>query len=145
MTQTQAYRIEVTSPYNEFWRYNVALMCGCFDAADQRIGFASAEDTVADVGTAPAAPPADGPKQRKILLEAPEAHHLLLYVYIIPHTLPKGSDVADRQPFPLQVRIAHGGQEIRTETYAINQWSGASIELRITPEETAAQPSSLHL
>ena len=49
----KGFTIEVTSRYDGWWRYNAALMCGCFDAADQRIGFASAESAVAAVGANP--------------------------------------------------------------------------------------------
>lgn len=142
MAQTKKYSIEVTSSFQEFWRYNIALMCGCFDADDKRIGFASVENTVADVGSDLTTPPTDYPEQRYIRLEAPDAHHLLLYIYIIPHTLPKGSDVAEQHPFPLQIRIVRGGHTINEFAYAINQWSGASIELRIGPENSGGQTAA---
>ena len=38
----KGFTIEVTSRYEEWWRYNVALMCGCFAAEERRTGFASA-------------------------------------------------------------------------------------------------------
>ena len=44
------FTIEVTSRYEGWWRYNVALMCGCFDAADNRTGFASASSEIVPVG-----------------------------------------------------------------------------------------------
>ena len=47
----KGFTIEVTSRYEGWWRYNAALMCGCFDAAGRRIGFASSASTVADVGS----------------------------------------------------------------------------------------------
>ena len=42
MAAHKGFTIEVTSRYEEWWRYNVALMCGCFDAEERRTGFASA-------------------------------------------------------------------------------------------------------
>ena len=82
------YTVEVSSSFAEFWRYNVALMCGCFDGADTRTGFVAAEDAVADVGAGLTAPPADYPAARKAVLDIPEAARLVLCVYVVPHTLP---------------------------------------------------------
>ena len=42
MAATEGFSIEISSRYDGWWRYNAALMCGCFDAGDERIGFASA-------------------------------------------------------------------------------------------------------
>ena len=110
----KGFTIEVTSRYDGWWRYNAALMCGCFDAAEQRIGFASAESTVAAVvlESTPCVPPAP-------------------YLYLIPHTLPAGNDIDTTRPFEIELRISYAGRLLRTERRAINQWSGASIELRV--------------
>ena len=59
MAATEGFSIEISSRYDGWWRYNAALMCGCFDAGDERIGFASAESHVADVGANLTAKPAD--------------------------------------------------------------------------------------
>ena len=48
MTDQKGFRIEVSSRFEEFWRYNVAMTGGLFDARGERIGFASTEDTVAE-------------------------------------------------------------------------------------------------
>lgn len=131
MTHEKGYQIEVSGSHPEFWRYNVALMCGCFDREDDRRGFASSEDTVADVGANLSAPPQNYPEHRISILETPPCDHIVLYVYIIPHTLPAGRDISDTKPFPIEVRIlAPDGTETR-HTYQINQWSGASIELKV--------------
>ena len=55
----------------------------------------------------------------------------MLYVYIIPHTLPAGNDIDSTRPFEAEIRISRGGRLLRTEKRAINQWSGASIELKV--------------
>lgn len=125
------YRIEVSSPFEEFWRYNVALMCGCFDTRDVRCGFASTESTVAEVGANLQAAPADYPARRSVRLDAPVCDHLLCYLYLIPHTLPTGRDTDAARPFPLRLRIRRPDGSSEQRTLRINQWSGASIELRI--------------
>ena len=111
MAATEGFSIEISSRYDGWWRYNAALMCGCFDAGDERIGFASAESHVADVGAN------------------------LLYIYIVPHTLPAGNDIADTQPFEITLRIAYGGKVLRSEKRLINQWSGASVEMRVDRQD----------
>ena len=60
--------------------------------------------------------------------------HLLLYIYIVPHTLPAGNDIGDTAPFEVEIRIAYGGRRLRAEKRLINQWSGASIEMRVDSE-----------
>ena len=98
MAATEGFSIEISSRYDGWWRYNAALMCGCFDAGDERIGFASAESHVADVGANLTAKPADMAGDRSLRLETTACDHLLLYIYIVPHTLPAGNDIADTQP-----------------------------------------------
>lgn len=127
----KGFTIEVTSRYPGWWRYNAALMCGCFDAADQRIGFASAASDVADAGSNLAERPADVPADRTAVLETMPCDHLVLYLYIIPHTLPAGNDIDANRPFEIELRISYAGRRLRSEKRTINQWSGASIEMRI--------------
>lgn len=128
----KGFTIEITSRYEGWWRYNAALMCGCFDAADQRVGFASAASDVADVGSNLAERPADIPADRTAVLHTMPCDHLLLYLYIIPHTLPAGNDIDANKPFEIELRISYAGRRLRTEKRAINQWSGASIEMKIS-------------
>lgn len=143
MDTEKGYHIEISSPYGEFWRYNVALMCGCFDARGERCGFASAESCVAEVGAALDAPPADYPARRRVRLDAPACDHLICYLYLIPHTLPAGRDTDAAPPFPIRLRIRRPDGEERQQTLHINQWSGASIELRLPEERHAAgEPSA---
>ena len=127
----KGFTIELTSRYGEWWRYNVALMCGCFDAADQRIGFASATSDVAAVGANLAERPAEIPAGRTAVLETMPCDHILLYLYIIPHTLPAGNDIDANRPFEVELKIAYAGRRLRTEKRAINQWSGVSVEMRV--------------
>lgn len=132
MATEKGYRIEVSSPYEEWWRYNVELMCGCFDPAGNRIGFTTAESRVADVGSNLTTPPSGITPDRRAVLEAPVCDHLLLYIYIIPHTLPASNDIEATKPFPLDLLIECNGKRLLKERRTINQWSGASIELKVS-------------
>ena len=76
-----------------------------------------------------------GHGDRSLRLETTACDHLLLYIYIVPHTLPAGNDIADTQPFEITLRIAYGGKVLRSEKRLINQWSGASVEMRVDRQD----------
>ena len=118
MAATEGFSIEISSRYDGWWRYNAALMCGCFD-----------------VGANLTAKPADMAGDRSLRLETTACDHLLLYIYIVPHTLPAGNEIADTQPFEITLRIAYGGKVLRSEKRLINQWSGASVEMRVDRQD----------
>lgn len=99
-----------------------------------RTGFASTEAHVADVGSNLREKPAGNPGGGRASLETGPCDHLLLYIYIVPHTLPAGNDIGDTAPFEVEIRIAYGGRRLRAEKRLINQWSGASIEMRVDSE-----------
>ncbi len=129
MTADAPFTIEVQSPYEGFWRYNVALTCGCFDAEGRRTGFASASSQLAAVGSNLASPPA-GAAERRIELRTEPCARFVCFLYVIPHTLPADNDISASRTFPLEVEIRRDGALLRRERFAINPWSGASVELR---------------
>lgn len=131
----QGFKIELKSRYEEWWRYNADLMCGCFDVDDNRIGFTSTASDIADVGSNLKTPPEGISLSRSVVLETPPCDHLVLYVYIIPHTLPVGNDIDSTRPFEAEIRISYAGRHLRTEKRMINQWSGASIEMKVSHKE----------
>lgn len=131
MTQQKGFNIEVSSHYEGWWRYNVALMCGCFDAADQRIGFASTESHIADVGANLKARPKEVDNARCVVIETMPCDHLILYLYIVPHTLPADKQIDSTRPFEVELRISYDAHQLRTKKLTINQWSGTSTEMRI--------------
>lgn len=131
MADEKGFTIEVSSRYEGWWRYNAALMCGCFDAEGQRTGFVSSSSHVADVGANLPEKPADAAENRSAVLTTPPCDHLMLYVYIIPHTLPAGRDIDASRPFEIELKISYAGKRLRTEKRSINQWSGTSLELRV--------------
>ncbi len=131
MEKRTGFTIEVTSRYDDWWRYNVALMGGCFDREEQRIGFVSASSHVAEVGANLSARPDNIARHRTATLTTEACDHLVLYLYIIPHTLPVGNDIDSTKPFNIELRVSYAGKLISHEKRTINQWSGASIEMRI--------------
>ncbi|MDE7076957.1 MAG: hypothetical protein K2O55_00025 [Alistipes sp.] len=130
-TTKKGFTVKITSDYPGWWRYNAALMAGCFDAEERRTEFATVCSHVADVGAELKEPPADMARDRKITLTTAPCDHLQLYAYIIPHTLPSGDDIDATQPFDIELTIAYGGRRVNRIVRKINQWSGASIEMRV--------------
>ena len=45
-----------------------------------------------------------------------------------------GNDIGDTTAFEVEIRIVYGGRRLRAEKRLINQWSGASIEMRVDSE-----------
>lgn len=127
----EGFKIELSSAYDGWWRYNTALMCGCFDAEGRRTGFASAGSHVADVGSNLAAKPAEIEPRRTTSLATGPCDHLILYAYIVPHTLPSAGDIDAAKPFEVTLSISCDGKPLRSEKLQINQWSGASVEMRV--------------
>ncbi len=82
MATKEGFTIEISSRYEGWWRYNVALMCGCFDTAGNRTGFASTEAHVADVGSNLREKARRESRRRPPSLETGPCDHLLLYTSI---------------------------------------------------------------
>ena len=139
MSAQKGFTIELSSRFEGWWRYNAVLMCGCFDTAGNRIGFEAAESHVAEVqvGKGLDRRPPEVAADRRIVLTTDPCDHLLLYVYLIPHTLPRDNDIAGTKPFAADLRIACDGKPLRDERLTVNQWAGLSLELRVDRTEPA--------
>ncbi len=55
-----------------------------------------------------------------------------MYVYIVPHTLPETRDIGDVAPFDVRLRIGYASVSVGDMRYRINQWSGASLEIKLS-------------
>lgn len=127
MAAKEGFSIELECSDSEWWRYNVVFTCGLFDREDRRMGFATAEDKVVEVGGE--VRDAMKRKARKIVCRTEVCHHVLAYLYIIPHTLPEDEEIHN-DPFEIELKISHAGEEVGRRTYSVNRWSGASLELK---------------
>lgn len=131
MNKNNIFKIEVSTQFSDWWRYNVVLMCGCFDENAERIGFVTAESHIASVGANLVQKPDGEDSKRNIELSTIECNSGILYLYIIPHSLPMQRDVADNKPFNIELSVTCGDKKQTSDKYSINQWSGASIILEL--------------
>ncbi len=131
MVNPKPFQIELSSRFEEWWRYNVVLMGAPVDAAGERLAICSVASEIAPVGSNLAAPPSAEATSRRVTLTAGPCHRLRLLIYIMPHTLPVSDDIARVAPFEVTLRISRGGKLLRKERYAVNQWSGVSLDLEI--------------
>lgn len=125
------FTVHVKSSYEELWRYNLSLMCGGFNSKAERIDFVKAESFVAEVGANLRSAPEGYSSKRELKLQTQPCESIVAYVYVIPNTLPRDRDVADCKPFEVSVKVQMGSETIYNIKHKINQWSGASIELKL--------------
>ena len=131
MIKDKIFKIKISTDYDQWWRYNVALLCGCFDQDGQRVGFVTTESHIATVGDNLEAKPEDIECPSEISLTTPACDNIILYIYIVPHTLPLYREVSEAQPFEVTTLITYNEAIVKSEVYSINQWSGASIEVKL--------------
>lgn len=127
----KSFTVEIHSDSDRWWCYNAAMMCGALDGAGHSLGFSAAESHVADVGANLEEPPEGLDLHRRLTLETPPCERIILYIYIVPHTLPRDCAIGGHPPFPLYVDVSQDGKTVETKTYPVNRWGGASIELAV--------------
>lgn len=129
------FQVKVSSSYAELWRYNMVVMGGGFDAKGERVDFASVRSEIAPVGSNLSEAPEGVDKSRRLSITLNDSENIAAYVYLIPHTLPLNRDIEATQPFDLKVEVLRDKESIYKSTHKINQWSGASIELKLPKKE----------
>lgn len=129
------YTIRLRSSFAELWRYNVVVEYGGFDVAGGRVCFASAQSIIAPVGSALKQAPDEPRHPRELTVETGPCDSIAAYVYVIPNTLPLQREVQECRAFDLRVRVAADGETIYDAVHKVNQWGGASIELKLPAGE----------
>lgn len=125
------FTISLQSLYAELWRYNIVVMCGCFDKVGERADFLSKENFVAAVGSNLTAALAGIESHNRLTLTTSPCDSIVAYIYLIPHSLPPTRDVEEYAPFDLRIKVSAGDSVIYDTDHKINQWSGCSIELKL--------------
>ncbi len=125
------FRVDITSPFDEFWRYNIQLMGVGYNHAGEQIFVESTEDIVAQVGEGVEQKPKSYPENRAVAMELPSAASIRLLIYFVPHILPKSQAISDAPPFDINIEVSQRGGLIYSEIHKINQWAGASLNIEI--------------
>lgn len=132
MAETKRYRIEIELATLEHWRYNVLSTCALLDEQGNQVGFAGVDDSVAPIGSNLTAAPEGSPDFRYVIFEAEDCHHLHLFVYVVPNTLPAQQQVISVQPFPLIIKVVYNDRVLLSKKLRTSQWAGLSRDFVVT-------------
>ena len=132
---SRRFKISVRSNFAELWRYNIVVTCGAFDAAGEQIEVTTSESSVASIvdGAGSAADVAD--VSRDVKLTTLPCESIKAYVYLMPHKLPSAKSPDDTPTFGVRVKVKADDEQIYNVVHSVNQWSGATIELKLPKKE----------
>ena len=132
---SRRFKISVRSNFAELWRYNIVVTCGAFDAAGEQIEVTTSESSVASIvdGAGSAADVAD--VLRDVKLTTAPCESIKAYVYLMPHKLPSAKSPDDTPTFGVRVKVKADDEQIYNVVHSVNQWSGATIELKLPKKE----------
>ncbi|MBR5493375.1 MAG: hypothetical protein IKV77_09665 [Alistipes sp.] len=129
---SRRFKISVRSNFAELWRYNIVVTCGAFDAAGEQIEVTTSESSVASIEDA-AGGAAD--VSRDVKLTTVPCESIKAYVYLMPHKLPSAKSPEDTPAFGVRVKVKADDEQIYNVVHSVNQWSGATIELKLPKKE----------
>lgn len=132
---SRRFKISVRSNFAELWRYNIVVTCGTFDAAGEQIEVTTSESSVASIvdGAGSVADVAD--VSRDVKLTTAPCESIKAYVYLMPHKLPSAKSPDDTPTFGVRVKVMADDEQIYNVVHSVNQWSGATIELKLPKKE----------
>lgn len=126
----QPFTIVLDSDFSDLWRYNIVVMCSVQrDGAE--VEFLKHKSEIAPVDAELREIPRGYSVDRRIELHTQPADALTLYIYIMPHTLPMTTDVAEAKPFEMLVEVLHGAEQSLRKRVEVNQWSGENLEITV--------------
>ena len=123
------FSVRVSSTFEEFWRYNIVVMAAVMREG-QRVELLKDRIDVAPVGAELTSPPV-GYVSRDVMLRSVPADALTLYIYVVPHSLPRVESIAMAEAFDLRVEVMFDDKPLYGHTHEINQWSGENIEIEL--------------
>ena len=126
----QSFTVILDSDFSELWRYNIVVMCSVLRDGEE-VEFLKHSSEIAPVGAELREIPRGYSANRRVELHTAEATNLTLYIYVMPHTLPMTTDVAEAKPFEMVVEVLHGTDQVYRKRVEVNQWSGENIELSL--------------
>lgn len=128
---SRKFQISVRSNFAELWRYNIVVMCGAYDSSGEQLSVTTNESTVATVGDAADGVAAADPASRVVKLTTEECDNIKAYIYFMPHKLPAAGTPDDTPDFGIRVKVKAGDEVLYNVIHQVNQWSGATIELKL--------------
>ena len=129
---SRRFKISVRSNFAELWRYNIVVTCGAFDATGEQIEVTTSESSVTSIEDA-AGGAAD--VSRDVKLTTSPCESIKAYVYLMPHKLPSAKSPDDTPAFGVRVKVKADDEQIYNVVHSVNQWSGATIELKLPKKE----------
>lgn len=126
----EVFTITVSSNYAELWRYNIAIVAACFDENNNQMEVVFERSHLADVGANLRVAEDGWMARHKLSVKTPKCAAIESLVYLIPHTLPSVHEIEDAVPFQVKIVIKRGSEVVHDALHQVNQWSGASIELK---------------
>ena len=126
----QPFTIVLDSDFSDLWRYNIVVMCSVQrDGAE--VEFLKHNSEIAPVGAELREIPRGYNANRRIELHTQPADALTLYIYVVPHSLPRVESIAMAEAFDLRVEVMFDDKPLYGHTHEINQWSGENIEITL--------------
>ncbi len=129
------YTIEIKSDYEELYRYNIIVTCAGYGSdGDERYVVGREliySEEIRSLAEPKPLPPAGFKVGEPLTLECDDAVSIHAIVYVITNSLPKDRAVTASPPFPLVVVIRRGDEVIYDTSHEVNQWGGATIDIKI--------------
>ena len=132
---SRRFKISVRSNFAELWRYNIVVTCGAFDAAGEQIEVTTSESSVASIEDAAGGAADVAEVSRDVKLTTSPCESIKAYVYLMPHKLPSAKSPDDTPTFGVRVKVKADDEQIYNVVHSVNQWSGATIELKLPKKE----------
>ena len=123
------FSLTIECNFAEFWRYNL-IITGATFVAGERTSFIKYVDEVAPVGSNLTEPPLTYSRKPKLEIETEGCDSVILYIYVLPHTMPRTRDTHEAKPFELHTTLSRGTEVLYNRRYSIAQWVGDNIEIR---------------
>ena len=132
---SRRFQISVRSNFAELWRYNIVVTCGSFDAAGEQIEVTTKQSTVASAGEGVNRAEDVAEVSRDVKLTTGPCDSIKAYVYLMPHKLPSAKSPEDTPAFGVRIKVKADDEPIYNIVHSVNQWSGATIELKLPKKE----------
>lgn len=126
----ESYSIIVSSNYAELWRYNIAIVAACLDENHNQLEVVAERSHLADVGANVSVAEQGWMARHKLSLTTPKCDAIETLIYLIPHSLPNVREIDEQPPFDVRIAVERAGEMLHDQVHKVNQWSGASVELK---------------